>query len=238
MAAKTAPTAEEIAAWKRQAAQAAAEVVESGMIVGLGSGSTSLLAIRHIAQRLKQGTLRDIAALPTSNAVEAEARRLGIPLVNLDRPPAIDLTIDGADELDSQWNMIKGGGGALLREKLVAQLSRREIIAIDETKLSPCIGTRWPVPVEVISFAHAAQSDFLQHLGAKVTLRRKADGSPYTTDQQNLILDCAFGPISNPAELARILESRAGIAAHGLFLGLATDVVVAGPSGARWLKRP
>jgi ribose 5-phosphate isomerase A len=233
----TSPSAQELADWKRQAAEAAADLVESGMIVGLGSGSTALFATRRIAARLDEGSLRDIRALPTSSAVEAEARRLAIPLVPQENPPTVDLTIDGADELDPQWNMIKGGGGALLREKLVAQLSRREVIVIDETKLSPRLCTRCPLPVEVIPFGWGAQQKFLERLGAKVSRRLRKDGEPYVTDQANFILDCTLGPIANPVDLARTLEARSGIAAHGLFLGLVTDVMVAGPGGVRQLPR-
>src|SRR5262249_14774880 len=159
--------ADEIARLKQQAAEKAAGWIESGMIVGLGSGSTALWAVRRIGALIAEGKLKDIRGYPTSRVVETEARRVGIPLVPLDNPPAIDLTIDGADELDPALNMIKGGGGALLREKIVAQLSRREVIVVDETKLSDQLGTRWPLPIEVLPFGWGAQRRFLEELGAK-----------------------------------------------------------------------
>lgn len=161
----------------------------------------------------------------------------GIPLTSPERQPIVDLTIDGADEVDPALNLIKGGGGALLREKIVAQASRREIIVVDEGKLSPVLGTRSAVPVAVVSFGWHSQACYLESLGARVVLRRGADGSPFVTDQGTLILDCTFGPIARPAELARALCDRAGIVGHGLFLGLATDVIVAGRDGIRHLKR-
>jgi ribose 5-phosphate isomerase A len=174
--------------------------------------------------------------VPTSSAVEAEARRLGIPLA-LDGARAIDLTIDGADEVDPDLELIKGGGGALFHEKIVAQASRREVIVVDEDKLSPRLGTRWAVPVEVVPFAWQSQARFLESLGARAMPRRGADGRFTTTDEGNWILDCAFGPIGAPAELAARLDARTGIVAHGLFIGLATDVIVAGAAGLRHLTR-
>ena len=221
---------------KQQAAERAVEFVESGMVVGLGVGSTAIFAVRRIAELLGDGQLQDILGVPCSIRVGEEAERLGIPLTTLDAHPVVDLTIDGADEVDPQLNLIKGGGGALLREKIVAQASRREIIAVDESKLSPALGTRWPLPVEVVSFGWRSQALFLESLGAEITLRRNDDGPPYRTDQGNLIVDCDFGPIFRPAELAARLGGRAGIGEHGLFLGLATDVIVAGGRGLRHLK--
>jgi ribose 5-phosphate isomerase A len=159
---------------------------------------------------------------------------LGI-LITLDPPGAVDLTIDGADEVDPALNLIKGGGGALLHEKIVAQASLREIIIIDESKLSPVLGTVWPLPVEVIPFGVHSQRRFLTSLGARVRVRQLHDGTPFKTDQGNLILDCAFGPISRPMELAARLDARTGIVEHGLFLGLATEVIVAGADGIRHL---
>ncbi len=223
---------------KQQAAERALAFVESGMVVGLGTGSTAIWAVRGLAQRLKEGRLRDIVGFPTSASIEAEARRLGIPLLGHDGPPAVDLTIDGADEVDPELNLIKGGGGALLREKIVAQASRREIIVVDEGKLSAALGTRWAVPVEVIPFGWRSQAGYLESLGARVTLRQAGDGMPFATDQGNLILDCAFGPIADPAALAARLDGRAGIVEHGLFLGLATDLIVAGDGGIRHLTPP
>ena len=144
--------------------------------------------------------------------------------------------IDGADEVDPHLNLIKGGGGALLREKIVAQASWREIIVVDESKLSPALGTRWPVPVEVVPLGWRSQGAYLESLEAQPVLRRNSDGSPFKTDQGNLILDCRFDPIYQPAQLAARLSERAGIVEHGLFLGLATDVIVASDQGIRHLK--
>lgn len=214
------------------------ELVESGMIVGLGSGSTASFAIRRIGALLREGALRNLLGVPTSAATEAEARRLGIPIAEADWAGAIDLTIDGADEVDPALDLIKGGGGALLREKIVAQASRREIIVVDETKLSPSLGTRRAVPVEVLGFGWRSQARYLESLGARVSVRSRPDGAPFASDQGNLILDCAFGPIPRPAELAAELGSRAGIVEHGLFLGLATDLIVAGAAGITHRSRP
>jgi ribose 5-phosphate isomerase A len=222
---------------KQQAADFAVQFVESGTVVGLGHGSTALLAVRGIAQRLRAGGLTGILGVPCSVAIETEAQKLGIPLTTLDDHPVVDLTIDGADEVAPSLDVIKGGGGAFLREKMVAQATRREIIIVDESKLSPALGTRSPVPVEVVRFGLRAQVAYLEDLGARVAVRRTTDGAPYQTDQGNLILDCSFDPIADPAELARRLESRAGIVEHGLFLGLAAEVVVAGVKGIQHLKR-
>ena len=221
---------------KQKAGWYAVDFVKSGMVVGLGHGSTAIFAVRCIAQLLQEGRLQDVLGVPCSRHVEAEARRLGIPLTTLDEHPVVDVTIDGADEVDPDLNLIKGGGGALLREKIVAQASRREIIVIDESKLSPALGTHWPVPVEVIPFGWRAQAAYLESLGAP-TLRLDADGTPFKTDQGNLILDCNFGPIPDPSQLAGRLNERAGIVEHGLFIGLATDVIVAGAEGVRHLRR-
>ena len=210
-------------------------MVRSGMTVGLGTGSTAAVAVRRLAQSLRTGELTGISTVATSRAVREEAARLGLPLLDDDLPRDIDLTIDGADEVDPRLDLIKGGGGALLREKIVAQASRREVIIVDESKLSPRLGTRRSLPVEVLPFAWRSQSRFLEQLGAEVAVRRFADGSEYRTDQGGLILDCSFGPIEDPRALARELEERAGIVEHGLFLGLATLVVVGGPGGVRTL---
>ena len=222
---------------KKKAAERAVEFVESGMIVGLGHGSTAIFAVRRIARLLDEGQLQDILGVPCSLQIEEEARRLGIPLTTLDEHPIVDLTIDGADEVDPYLNVIKGGGGALLREKIVAQASRREIIVVDESKLSPALGTRWPVPVEVAPFSWRSQTAYLESLGARPVLRRDSDGTPFKTDQGNLILDCHFGPIQDPAQLAVQMSERAGIVEHGLFLGLVTDVIVASNQGIRHLER-
>ena len=222
---------------KQEAARRAVEWVESGMVVGLGSGSTAGFATQRLAARLKAGELQNIVGIPSSDNTERLARQLGIPLTGFDEHQQIDINIDGADEVDPKLNVIKGGGGALLREKVVAQASRRSIIIVDESKLSPQLGTNWAVPVEVIAFARRVEEKYLMSLGASVTIRRLEDGNYFRTDQNNLILDADFGPIADPAELGALLGGRAGIVEHGLFLGLASEVIVAGAEGVRHLKR-
>jgi ribose 5-phosphate isomerase A len=224
------------ARFKQQAGQLAASLVQSGMVVGLGSGSTAMFAISGVAARLRAGELLDIRAVATSRATETAARALGIPMLTDDIPCEIDLTIDGADEVDPALDLIKGGGGALLREKVVAQASRREIIVVDAGKLSPRLGTRWKLPVEVLTFGWQSQARFLESIGATV-MPRASDGGLYRTDEGNIILDSGFGAIADPASLAGILEGRAGLVGHGLFIGLASDVIVAGEDGIRHLRR-
>ncbi len=223
--------------FKLEAALQGLAFVQSGMIVGLGAGSTAVLAVRALGEKLAQGALQDIRGIPCSRVIEAEAKSAGIPLTTLEDDPVIDLTIDGADEVDPALNLIKGGGGALLREKIVAQASRREIIVVDETKMSPALGTHWAVPVEVIPFGWRTQAAYLQSLGGRPVLRSAGKDGPFFTDQGNLILDCAFGPISDPALLAARLDARTGIVAHGIFMGLASDVIVAGAGGIKHLQR-
>lgn len=226
-----------IEAHKESAALKAVEFVEPGMIIGLGSGSTAIYAMREIALRYSEGELDGILGVPTSLQVAQEARELGIPLTALDDHPQVDLTIDGADEVDPQLELIKGGGGALLREKIVAQASQREIIVVDETKLSDHLGTRFALPVEVLPFGWAPEAAYLESLGASVTLRETPAGEPAVTDQGNWILDAEFGPIENPAALSDQLDRRAAVAAHGLFIGLATDLMVGGRDGVRHLEK-
>ena len=222
---------------KQKAAHRAVEAIESGMIVGLGTGSTTSFAVTRIAERIKSGDLKNIVGIPTSIRTEKLARGLNIPLATLDDEPKIDVTIDGADEVDPDLNLIKGGGGALLREKVVAQVSRTNIIIVDESKLSECLGTHWALPVEVIPFAAKTEADFLKSLGASVSMRIDEKKQLYTTDQNNLILDANFGKISDPAALAAELNERAGIIEHGLFLGLASEVIVAAEDDIRRLQR-
>lgn len=223
---------------KREAAEAAIELIQSGMVVGLGHGSTVYYALAALAQKVKNGQVKDLLCIPVSSQTEAEANRLGLPLGDLNDVGSIDLTIDGADEVDPQLNLIKGGGGALLREKIVAQTSRREVIVVDEAKLSDSLGTKHALPLEVTPFGWNAQIDFIKALGGRAELRLQAMGKPALSDQGAYLLDCDFGPIADPAALARALQARAGILEHGLFLGLATDLIVAGPSGLRHLKTP
>lgn len=232
------PPAGRIEALKREAGERAAALVENGMVVGLGTGSTAIFATRRIGALLKSGDLRGVAGIPTSRATEAAARELGIPLLDEGIPREIDLTIDGADEVDPALNLIKGGGGALFREKIVAEASRRLVVVVDETKLSPALGTRHALPVEVARFGAKAQERFLGGLAAGPKLRLGSDGRPCETDQGNWIFDCAVGPIADPVALASRLAARAGIVEHGLFCGLASVVLVAGEAGVRELRRP
>ena len=222
---------------KQKTACQAVEFIESGMIVGLGTGSTTAFAVIRIGERLKSGDLKNIVGIPTSIRTEKLAGDLNIPLCSLDDQPDIDVTIDGADEVDPDLNLIKGGGGALLWEKVGAQASRRNIIIVDQSKLSPCLGTHWAVPIEVIPFAVKTEENFLKSLGAAVTLRTAEGGQPYKTDQDNFILDANLGEIADPNGIAARLNQRAGIVEHGLFLGLASDVIVSAEDDIRHLKR-
>lgn len=176
---------EQRAKLKQQAAEHVVMFVESGTAVGLGASSTAVVALRRIAELLSAGQLRDITGIPCSIQVEAEARQLGIPLTSLEDRPAIDLTIDGADEVDRDLNLIQGGGGALLREKIVAQASRREIIVVDVDKCSATLGTKWAVPVEVVPFGRCWQMRYLESLGADVVVRHDSTGARFKTDQRS-----------------------------------------------------
>lgn len=222
---------------KKQAGEAAVDSVESGMVLGLGTGSTTRYALEELGRRIKSGDLRGIVGVPSSIQTGKIAAELGIDLTNFDEVQEIDITIDGADEVDPYLNLIKGGGGALLREKVLAQASRRNIIIVDESKLSPQLGTLRPVPVEVIPFACKVVERFLISLGGDVGLRMTDDGNPYTTDQENLIIDLKLGPITDPGGLASTLGSKAGIVEYGLFLGTASEVIVAGEAGIRLMRR-
>ncbi|MGA2369948.1 MAG: ribose-5-phosphate isomerase RpiA [Terriglobales bacterium] len=230
-----APTAssDQQALLKKAAAEYAVRYIQSGMTVGLGTGSTAIFAICRIGALLQSGELKDIVGFATSRASSDAALELNIPMLPDDLPKNIDVTIDGADEVDPQLNLIKGGGGALLREKLVAQATAREVIVVDETKLSPRLGTLHVLPVEVLPFGWRSPARFLESLGAKYSVRQTANGEEYRTDQGNMILDCDFGPIADAAKLALELEGRAGIVEHGLFLGLTHLVVVSSPNGIR-----
>ena len=222
---------------KKAAADTAVSHIKSGMVVGLSTGSAAIWGVRRLAELLASGEIQDIVAIPTAVRTEEAARALGIPLTTLAEHPQIDITFDGADEVDPQLNLIKGGGGALLREKIVAQASLRNIIIVDDSKISPQLGTLFALPVEVIPFAWETQVTFLQNLGAAVSVRRTPDGEKYITDQGNYILDCAFTPIVDCYQLNSQLNGRAGIVEHGLFLDLATDVIAAAPGAIRHLKR-
>jgi len=224
-------------ALKKIAGEKAVEYVKSGMVVGLGYGSTAIHALRLIGTLIQQGVLEGIKAIPTADIIAEEARQVGIPLTSLDDYPRIDVTIDGADEVDPNLNLIKGGGGALLREKIVAQASTLNIIVVDEQKLSPVLGTNFDLPVEVIPFGWHSQEEYLRSIGAEPKLRLKTGGTPFITDSGNNILDCHFGEIDDPYALSAELNSRAGIVEHGLFLDLASEIIIATEDGIRSLRR-
>ena len=222
---------------KRRAAHEAVKQVRSGMILGLGTGSTVFWALERLADRLATGGLKDIKGVPSSRNTADKAIQMGIPLTKLDTHPELDLTIDGADEVDPDLNLIKGGGGALLREKVLAQASRRNVIIVDGSKLSPQLGVRQFLPVEVTAFASRSIEVYLISQGAKVYKRQTKAGELFLTDQDNLVLDIDVGPIVDPFGLAKKLEGKAGIVAHGLFLNLAHEVIVGSENQLRHLHR-
>jgi len=222
---------------KMQSAREAVKHLRSGMIIGLGTGTTVRYALEFMGQMIRDGLLRNIIGIPSSKSTEEISISQGIPLGGLDKYPEIDITIDGADEVDPDLNLIKGGGGALLREKIIAQASKRNIIIIDETKLSARLGTRFYLPVEVIPFGCSTEKKFISSLGAEVKLRTEKRDQPFLTDQGNFILECNFGPIKDIRALSRELDQRAGIMAHGLFIDLATDLIVAEKNGIRHLRK-
>jgi ribose 5-phosphate isomerase A len=222
---------------KRLAAFRAVSHLTSNMVVGLGTGSTAKLALERIAAKIRGGELKNLLGIPSSRQTEELALALSIPLTTLDAHPEIDLTIDGADEVDMDLNLIKGGGGALLREKVLAQASQRMIVIVDESKRSKRLGTRWPLPVEVLPFARQVEENYMKSLGATIKLRPGPEGGPFKTDEGNFILDADFGPLENPEALSKRLNERAGVVEHGLFIGLATDVIVAGKGGIEHIRR-
>lgn len=212
---------------KQLAAVEAVTHIEDGMTVGLGTGSTSFFAIHRIAERVKEG-LR-IRAVSSSKGSESLARELGIPIVPFADIDAIDVTIDGADEVDDAFNLIKGGGGALLREKILAANSRRFIVIVDESKLVRTLGT-FPLPVEVVPFAHELTVRKLEALGCKPAIRQ-ADGRPFVSDNGNYIVDCRFDAIPDPAALSGRLHAIPGVVEHGLFVRMTETVVVGSSEG-------
>jgi ribose 5-phosphate isomerase A len=209
---------------KQLAARAAVQLVEAGNIVGLGSGSTAAHAVRFLAERVRDGL--KLVGVPTSLKTKQLAEQLGIRLTTLEQNPKIDIDIDGADEIDPQLNLIKGGGGAFLREKIIASVSRRFIVIGDSAKQVTCLG-KFPLPVEVIPFAQPLIKIRIEALGAQVSLRQYAYGNPYVTDEGHHILDCTFGQIADPGDLAQKLRSIPGVVEHGLFIGMAEMALVA-----------
>ncbi len=222
---------------KRRAADAALPLLASGMVVGLGTGSTADHFLIGLAAALAGGQLRDVVGVPTSRQSEYRAIELGIPLTTLGKHPVLDLTVDGADEVDPDLRLIKGLGGALVREKIVAQNSRRFVIIADGAKTVPRLGTRAPLPVEVVPFAFEVQDRFFRSLGAEPTLR-KVGGMVFNTDNGNLIYDCRFpAGIADPAAVERAILDRAGVVGCGLFLGMADTVLVGTADGVTRMDR-
>jgi len=219
---------------KREAAVSAVNTLQPGMVVGLGSGSTAYYAVVDLGMRLAEGSLDNIIAIPTSEATAQLARQHHIPLGTLDNHPHVDITIDGADEIDPHLNLIKGLGHSLLREKIVVSSTERFIVISDDRKLVDHLGMIAPVPVEVIQFAKRPVFDYLQTLGCRSVLRLQ-DGQPRITDEGNIILDCYFDAIEDPFQLAATIRRRPGVVEHGLFLQMAAEAYVAGPSGVQHL---
>jgi ribose 5-phosphate isomerase A len=221
---------------KLAAAESAAAQVTDGMIVGLGSGSTAAFAVNALGRRVREG-LR-VVGIATSEDTAAQSRALGIPLTTLAEVSQIDMTIDGADEVEEgSLSLIKGRGGALLREKIVANASQRLVIVVDERKLVSRLGIHDPVPVEVVPFGWQVTARRLLDMGAKPVLRRNPDGEPFISDGGHNILDCMFGSIDSAELLAKELDHVVGLVEHGLFIGLTSEVRVAGADGVRVLKR-
>lgn len=225
--------------FKQQAAAEAIKLVRPGMTLGLGTGSTAAKFVDLLGAKVADGL--QIICVPTSQATATQAAGLSIPLTNLDDMPYLDLTIDGTDEVDKELQLIKGGGGALLREKIVAAASERMVVIADSSKLVGKLG-KFPLPIEVVSFGLAATRSLIRVLAAEVgcegdvVLRAAADGSTFKTDGGNLILDCSFGAIDDPDRLADALALVPGVVDHGLFLGLADMVIIAGPDGVTILE--
>jgi len=221
---------------KERAAESAAELVKNGMVIGLGSGSTAEIAIRILGEKVKNGV--QITAVPTSRKSEMLAHALGIRLATLEDYPALDLTIDGADEVElGSLNLIKGRGGALLREKIVASSSRQLIIVVDESKIVNKLGSHGEVPVEIVSFGWQSTAHRLEKLGWKPMLRSGPGGAPFVTDGGHFILDCSFEKgISIQSRAAR-LHDTVGVVEHGMFLGMTTEVHVGGTNSVRVLRK-
>jgi len=226
--------------WKRQASERALVYLEDGMKVGLGTGSTAAKFVDLVGERVQQG-LR-ITCVPTSEATRVQAEGLGIPLTTLEATPALDVTVDGADELDEALRLIKGGGGALLREKIVAAASARMVVIADATKRVATLG-KFPLPVEVVRFGLEATRRLIVACAAEagcdgeIGLRRDRKGEPFVTDGGNYLFDCAFGRIEAPEALDHGLKAIPGVVENGLFLGIADVAIVAGPDGIAILQR-
>jgi ribose 5-phosphate isomerase A len=224
---------------KREAAERALQFVKPGMKLGLGSGSTARHFVDLVGEKVKAGL--DIRCVATSEATAAQAKALGIPLGTLDDIPELDLTVDGADEIDPKLRLIKGGGGALLREKIVASASKRMVVIADSKKRVTQLGA-FPLPIEVVPFGLAATRRHIEHAFAKLGLagpmRLRGEASPFVTDGGHYILDCSLGSIGDPEALSEILSPIPGVVEHGLFIGLARTAIIAGAEGVEVLGDP
>ena len=221
---------------KQKAGEEAAKRVVNGQRIGLGTGSTVRYFLEALGRRLAEGDLSDIVGVPTSEKTETLARSLNIALTTLEEAPVLDLCVDGADEVDPKLNLIKGLGGALLREKIVASASRYFIVIVDKAKLVKELGQDCPIPVEVLPFGWNISTEQIKAIGGRPVLRME-NSSPYKTDQGNHILDCHFGAIGSLQELGRQLDSFPGALGHGLFLGSADEVISGTPDGVEVLRR-
>jgi len=222
---------------KKRAAEEAVKHVENGQIIGLGSGSTAAYAIRLLGERLRRGEIRDILGIPTSLQAASEAVEAGVPLTTLEEHPTIDIAIDGADQLDAKLNLIKGGGGALLREKIVASCSKLYIIIADERKLARRLGEECPIPLEVHPVAVKPILRRLEELGARASVRMaRSKVGPVVTDNGNLIIDADFGPLEDPEKLDQRLKAMPGVLETGLFLDYADLAYIGTKTGLRRLE--
>ena len=222
--------------WKQMAGAASVQFIENGMVIGLGTGSTATYMVQALAQRLEKG-LHIVGAVPSSQATHDLASSLGVPLTNLDTYPELDLYVDGADEVDPQLNLLKGAGGALVREKVIATAARRFIVIADINKQVERLVTRFPIPVEVVPFAISPVHKHLEKLGAIVTVRTVA-GQPFITDNHNMILDCAFPQgVIDPHALNEQIIHIVGVVETGLFLNMAERVLIGSPDGVKMLTR-
>lgn len=221
---------------KRAAAARALDFVKPGMRLGLGTGSTAKHFVELLGEKVRAGL--KVVGVPTSEATRADAERCGVPLTTLDETPELDLTVDGADEIDHDLNLIKGGGGALLREKIVASASARMIVIADESKWVDALG-RFPLPIEVMPFGFGATKRAIEAAAGKTgELRKGKDGHVFVTDGGHWILDVALGRISDPASLAQQLARIPGVVEHGLFIGLGSVAILAGSGEIRVIERP
>ena len=220
---------------KQLACQRAAQEVQDGMVLGLGTGSTVYYFLHELGRMVREGMR--LTGVPTSVQTAQLATQLAIPLTTLDDQPHLDLAVDGADEVDDHLNLVKGAGGALLREKIVAASAARFLVVVDDGKLVTQLGARYPLPVEVVPFGHTPAIRAVEGLGARVTLRRGTDGQPWISDNGNYILDCRFGPIADPVALQKELLAIPAVVESGLFLNMTDTVIVGHAEGVRLLSR-